>query len=211
MAERMQPGQPTSHGNRRLAFFRGFLRQPGAVGSVVPSSIFLARRVADALCGAHCVVELGPGTGPVTQVLLRTLAAPGRLLAIELDAGFAALLSEQAAADPRLIVHCGSATDLTRALARHGLQHVDGVVSGIPFSTIGDDTGRDVLRQVWAALRPGGRFIAYQFRGDVARLARELMGPPRIGFELRNVPPIRIYTWQKTAAGEGGSLPKETA
>ncbi len=211
MAERAQPGQRTGHRNRPLAFFRSFLRQPGAVGSVVPSSVFLARRLAEALRGAQCVVELGPGTGPVTQALLQTLAAHGRLLAIELDPGFAALLTEQAAADSRLIVHRGSAADLRQALAQHGMQHVDGVVSGIPFSTIGDEVGRHVLRQVWAALRPGGRFIAYQFRGDVARLAHEVMGRACTGFELRNVPPIRIYTWQKAAAGEGGSSPKETA
>ena len=146
-----------------------------------------------------------------TSALLQTLAAHGRLLAIELDPGFAALLTEQAAADSRLIVHRGSAADLRQALAQHGMQHVDGVVSGIPFSTIGDEVGRHVLRQVWAALRPGGRFIAYQFRGDVARLAHEVMGRACTGFELRNVPPIRIYTWQKAAAGEGGSSPKETA
>jgi phospholipid N-methyltransferase len=170
--------------------------------------MFLARRLASALQHAQAVVELGPGTGPVTHALLGALPAHARLLAIELDPAFAAMLEGDA--DPRLLVHRGSATQLAQALAAHGMQRVDGVVSGIPFSTIGDDAGRSVLQQVWAALRPGGSFLAYQFRSDVARLARDVMGRPRIELELRNVPPIRIYTWRKPATAGAAASSKET-
>jgi phosphatidylethanolamine/phosphatidyl-N-methylethanolamine N-methyltransferase len=82
---------------------------------------------------------------------------------------------------------------------QHGLHPVDAVVSGIPFSTMDEAAGRNVLQQVWSSLRPGGVFVSYQIRGDVARLARDLMGRPHTGIELRNVPPIRIYSWRKPA------------
>jgi phospholipid N-methyltransferase len=200
VTQRAGTGHAASQVNRPVEFFRGFLRQPAMVGAVVPSSTFLARRLADALRHAQTVVELGPGTGPVTHALLQVLPVQARLLAIELDPAFAAML--QAEADPRLLVHRGSATGLSQALAAHAIGQVDGVVSGIPFSTIGDAAGRSVLQQIWSALRPGGSFLAYQFRSDVARLAREVMGRPRMQFELRNVPPIRIYTWRKPATSE---------
>jgi phospholipid N-methyltransferase len=196
--ERAEAGQPGSSISRPIAFFKGFLRHPTVVGSIVPSSGFLARRVADAVQGAATVVELGSGTGAVTHALLRALSPRGRLLAVELDEEFAAML--EAECDERLIVHRGDAAQLGHALSQHGLHPVDAVVSGIPFSTIDEAIGRNVLQQVWASLQPGGAFIAYQIRGDVVRLARDLMGKPQTRIELRNVPPIRIYAWRKPSA-----------
>jgi phospholipid N-methyltransferase len=195
VTERAETGRPAAAISRPIAFFKGFLRHPGVVGSIVPSSTFLARRLAATLCGAREVVELGPGTGAVTHALLEVLAPRARLLAIELDDEFAAML--EAEHDERLIVHRGNATQLAAVLARHGLHRVDAIVSGIPFSTMHAEAGRHLLQQVWSSLRPSGTFIAYQLRGDVARLAREVMGAPHVGFELRNVPPLRIYSWRK--------------
>jgi phosphatidylethanolamine/phosphatidyl-N-methylethanolamine N-methyltransferase len=196
--ERAETGQPGSGISRPIAFFKGFLRHPSVVGSVVPSSGFLARRIAQPVRGAATVVELGPGTGAVTHALLQSMSPRGRLLAVELDEEFAAML--EADRNERLIVHRGDAAQLAHALLQHGLHPVDAVVSGIPFSTMDEAAGRNVLQQVWSSLRPGGVFVSYQIRGDVARLARDLMGRPRTGIELRNVPPIRIYSWCKPAA-----------
>ena len=47
---------------------------------------------------------------------------------------------------------------------------------------------------------PGGRFVAYQVRDRVAILGREVFGPPAVQLELRNVPPMRVYRWDKPAA-----------
>jgi phospholipid N-methyltransferase len=201
--QRAETGHAQSAVSRPMAFFRGFLRHPRYVGSVVPSSVFLARRLAGAVRGARTVVELGPGTGAVTQAMLRVLPARSRLLAIELDEDFATMLEN--VADERLIVHRGNATQLSQAVARHALHNVDAVVSGIPFSTIGTQRGLQVLEQAWASLQPGGVFIAYQIRGDVARLAGGVMGAPRTAIELRNVPPLRIYSWRKPLSGGDAS------
>jgi phosphatidylethanolamine/phosphatidyl-N-methylethanolamine N-methyltransferase len=197
--ERAETGRPATAISRPIAFFKGFLRHPWVVGSIVPSSTFLARRLAATLRDARTVVELGPGTGAVTHALLEALSARARLLAIELDDEFAAML--EAESDERLIVHRGNATQLGPALARHGLHPVDAIVSGIPFSTMTAEAGGQVLQQAWSSLRPGGAFIAYQIRGDVARLARGVMGLPHTGLELRNVPPLRIFSWRKPADG----------
>lgn len=180
-----------------LAFFLGFLRQPELVGSVVPSSRFLERRVIDVagVAGAGTVVELGPGTGGTTRAILEALPEHGRLLTIEIEPRFVELLSRDP--DPRLAVHHGSAEQIRGALARHGLPDPDVVISGIPFSTMPRELGRSIIRAVWSSLAPGGRFVAYQFRGHVARLERELLGRPDTEVELLNVPPMRVYRWRK--------------
>ena len=181
-------------------FFRRFLRHPTTIASVVPSSRFLTRRLADVAGMAHprTVVELGPGTGCTTRALLRVLPRDARLLAIDLDDHFVENLRNDK--DERLIVHHGSAERLQDILHMHGLPAPDLVMSGIPFSTMPSECARRIAHQIWTGLAPGGRFLAYQMRGHVARFAGEWMGPPQVCLEVRNVPPMRIYCWNKPLA-----------
>ena len=181
----------------RLTFFSEFLRHPEQIGSVVPSSRFLERRVVEMadVARARLAVELGPGTGGTTRAILRALAADARLLAIEINPRFASLL--RSVPDSRLIVHAGSAVDIGEALAVHGLARPDVVLSGIPFSTMPAHTGRRVLRAACLALAPGGRFVAYQLRDSVQVLGADIFGRPEVSIELRNVPPMRVYCWRK--------------
>lgn len=185
-----------------LAFFRGFLRSPDLVGSIIPSSRFLERRIIDSadISRARQVVELGPGTGGTTRAILDALSEKSKLLAIEINPDFVELLN--AHPDPRLVVHNGSAGDMDQALARYGLSRPDVVVSGIPFSTMPATLGRNIIRSVWSSLAPGGQFVAYQFRGRVAQLGTELFGSPEVEVELFNVPPMRVYCWRKPVLQE---------
>jgi len=183
--------------DRRLTFLQGFLKYPHLVGSVVPSSRFLERRLIDS-CGigkARLVVELGPGTGGTTRAILRAMPRDSHLLAIEINPQFASLLRSES--DPRLSVHHGSAEDICEALTANDLGAPDVVVSGIPFSTISPPLGRSIISEVWESLAPGGRFVAYQFRDRVAILGRELLGDPGVEVEFLNVPPMRFYRWDK--------------
>ena len=190
----------------RFAFFRGFLKRPKQVGSIIPSSRFLERRVTRATRAhrAKLVVELGPGTGGTTRALLRAMQPEARLLAIEINPHFVEVL--QRWPDKRLIVEQGSALDIGSILASHGLSAPDVIVSGIPFSTMTMPIGRDILRSVYDVLEPGGAFVAYQVRDRVHTLGREVFGRARVQTELLNVPPMRIYRWEKYAATTTHSL-----
>jgi len=184
----------------RIQFLRGFLKRPKEVGSIIPSSRFLERRVVRAAgaAGVRCAVELGPGTGGTTRALLRALPPAATLLAIEINPRFARLLRQ--IPDPRLVVHEGSAAEIEEALRAHGLPAPDLVVSGIPFSTMPRRLGTAILRSAHESLAPGGRFVAYQVRDRVETLGREVFGPAAVQRELLNVPPMRVYRWDKPAA-----------
>ena len=183
--------------DKRLAFLQGFLKNPHLVGSVIPSSRFLERRLTEGagIDKANLVVELGPGTGGTTRAIMRALPTHSKLLAIEIDPKFASLLESEA--DPRLIVYRGCAENLTEALSSNNLPQPDVIVSGIPFSTMPLALGKRIISAVWSCLAPGGRFIAYQFRDKVAILGRELLGDPQVEMEFLNVPPMRFYRWEK--------------
>jgi phospholipid N-methyltransferase len=191
-----KPERRRSSGPRQV-FFQGFLRHPGQVASIVPSSRFLERRVvtrcqADS---ATLLIELGPGVGSTTRALLAALPADGLLLCIEINPDFIPVL--RAIEDPRLIVHCGSAERLAETLTDYGLGLADAVVSGIPFSAMPRDLSRRIVNSIHSALAPGGRFVAYQMRDRIQTVARPLFGRPQVDVELRNIPPLRVYTWHK--------------
>ena len=179
-----------------IAFLRGFLERPKEVGSIIPSSRWMERRITRTaeIANADLVVELGPGTGGTTKALLKAMGPDARLLAIEINPGFCELLSETID-DPRLIVHQGSAAEIQEALVKHDLDAPDVILSGIPFSTMPRALGLSILHSVRRSLKPGGRFVAYQFRDVVHTLGKRVFGPASIQLELLNVPPMRVYRW----------------
>lgn len=189
---------------RSMDFFRGFLRSPEQVGSIIPSSRFLERRIINlaALEDAKTVVELGPGTGGTTCAILDAMRPDARLLTVELDAKFSSIL--ESFGDPRLLAHTGSASDLPDILKQYGLPAPEVIISGIPFSTMPSAIGTAVLEAVRDSLAGEGRFIAYQFRGHVGRLGRPILGKPEVEVELLNVPPMRFYSWRLPSGSGNG-------
>ncbi|MBA3774204.1 MAG: methyltransferase type 12 [Ramlibacter sp.] len=205
-----QAGQPVRQGLLRegnvgvgqlrdsFEFIRGFIRNPAQVGSVIPSSHQLEQRLvrrAD-LAEARCVVELGPGTGGTTAALLKAMRPSARLLAIELDGDFHRHLAASPR-DARLLLELGSAENLAQYLAAHRLGAPDAIVSGIPFSTMPPEVSDRIAAAVAQALRPGGRFVAYQVRAHVAGFMTPYLGLPHKEWEPINIPPVRVFTWVK--------------
>ena len=184
-----QPAHP-------MAFLKGFLERPKEVGSIIPSSRWMERRITRTaeIPTANVIVELGPGTGGTTKALLQAMGPDAKLLAIEINPGFCELLTETID-DPRLIVHHGSAADIPEALVKHELAAPDVVLSGIPFSTMPKELGLSILRSVKESLSPTGRFVAYQFRDVVHTLGKQVFGSASVQLELLNVPPMRVYRW----------------
>ncbi|MGZ5180353.1 MAG: class I SAM-dependent methyltransferase [Ramlibacter sp.] len=182
-------------------FLRGFLRNPAQVGSVVPSSRRLERRLVRSagIAQARTVVELGPGTGGTTAAFLRAMQPGARLLAIELDPAFHRHLRESVH-DPRLVLELGSAERIAEILAARRLPAPDAIVSGIPFSTMPPAVSDRIAAAIAGVLRPGGRFVAYQVRAHVAGFATPYLGPARKQWEWINVPPVRVFTWTKATA-----------
>lgn len=187
--------------NDNWTFFQAFLRSPQVVASVIPSSSFVERRVVRAADAAQAgvVVELGGGTGGITRALLQAIGESSRLLVIERTARFVDTL--QRIDDNRLEVVHGCASSIAAVLERRGYPAADTVISGIPFSTMPKALAKEIVTAVHEALAPGGRFVAYQFMDHVAGYARPVMGEPKIEHEICNVPPLRVFTWQKRSNG----------
>lgn len=184
----------------RSLFFQEFIKHPLEIGSIIPSSRFLERRIVQTagVRSAQTIVELGPGTGGTTRAILRAMPPQAKLLTIEINPNFHALVS--AVADDRLIAHLGSACGLKETLQRYGLSAPDAVISGIPFSTMRNGLGSQIMEAITSALAPGGCFVAYQVSKEVASVCQPFLGPGRMEVELLNIPPVRVYRWEKNGS-----------
>lgn len=189
-------------------FFQAFLKAPRVVASVTPSSGFLERRVmrAASIPGAKVVIELGPGTGGLTESMLGTMAPDALLLAVERTAEFVDNL--QRIDDRRFEVVHACASTIVEELEARGLEGADAIVSGIPFSTMPADVAMRVAAAIEKALVPGGRFVAYQFTDRVVRYLEPHLGKPTVALEPLNVPPMRVFGWRKreSAAPDADAL-----
>lgn len=181
-----------------LLFFKRMLANPLRVGYVVPSSPALTRKTARCIdfSKPRTVVELGPGEGCHTRQIVRRMNADSRLLLVELDPHFADHLREQFAGDTRITVVQGDALHLPEITAAHGCEEPDYIVSGIPFTIMGEELRERLLASIARALGPESVFITYQFSLQLAEHAY---------FRLRhrehcllNVPPLHVMQLGKT-------------
>jgi len=181
----------------RLALLQEFLKYPLQIGSVISSSRFLESRVVESagITSAETIVELGPGTGGTTRAILKAMSKHSKLLSIEINPHLHSLVNR--IKDDRLIAHLGNANGLMETLAIYGLNNPEVLVSGIPFSTMSQGSGTRILETIASVLAPGGRFVAYQVSKRVACLCRPILGPGKMEVELFNIPPLRVYRWEK--------------
>jgi len=177
-----------------LLFARNFFKHPRMLGSIIPSSRFLIHDLMRQVDWkrAKVLVEYGPGVGNITTEVLRRMRPDARMVVFETNDDFVEFL-RAAIPDPRLTVVHGSAADVGRVLAALGLGQAAYVISGIPFSTMPPGVGEAIVRSTREALRPGGRFLVYQFSREVLRFLRREFQEIREAFEPLNILPARLY------------------
>ncbi len=175
-------------------FFKGFVKHPVMVGSIIPSS----DRTVDKMLApvdwenTKLFVEYGPGIGTFCQPVLSHMRPDATLLVIDLNEDFIIYL-RKTIRDSRFIAVHGSASDVNEIINQFGFKHADYILSGLPFSTLPNNLGPIIAEETAKAIRPGGAFLVYQFRAR----ARDFMTPHfrkiDSGFELWNILPCHLF------------------
>lgn len=175
-----------------IVFCQQFLKNPSCVGSVIPSSRFLARKVAGSVAWEECdvVVELGAGTGSFTKYLIMHKPQKTKVILFEKNPAFRAQLKEKF----RTVPLYDDAVRLTETLAAEGIEKVDCVVSGLPFAMFSAQQRREILEQIQCILPKGGQFITFQYSPQMYRELCTSFTKVRVGFTFLNIPPAIIYT-----------------
>ncbi|MBN9595954.1 MAG: methyltransferase [Afipia sp.] len=179
-----------------VRFLRSWIEKPLHMGAVMPSSKVLARTVARYV-DPHSdgpVIELGPGTGAITDALIAHGVAEKRLVLVEYDPGFCALLRERY---PQATVIQGDAYNLDQTLA-DWKEPAAAMVSGLPLVTKPMLVRVKLMRDAFQKMEAGAPFI--QFTYSVAPpIPKSLPGVHTQASERiwMNLPPARVWVYRK--------------
>jgi phosphatidylethanolamine/phosphatidyl-N-methylethanolamine N-methyltransferase len=182
------------------SFISAWLRSPLSMGAIVPSSGKLARAMASQLDARHAgiVIELGAGTGPVTDALVEAGIAAKRLWVIEREAALCAILTAQF---PSLTIWCEDATHLRRLWQEQGEPRIAAIVSSLPMMSLPKRVKESIQSQMAELLDDGGVIIQFTYGAksplDRVRLRQHNITGKRVKTILTNVPPAHVWVYKK--------------
>jgi phosphatidylethanolamine/phosphatidyl-N-methylethanolamine N-methyltransferase len=181
-----------------VRFIRSWIERPLSIGAVTPSGKPLARTMARYVDPASNgpVVELGPGTGPVTEALVEAGVSPSRLVLVEFNPSFCRILRSRY---PDATLVQGDAYSMRRLLETLLLQPAAAVVSGLPLVTKPITERLRLIRDAFDLMVPGAPFV--QFTYSVAAPLPKRIGGFSVEASERiwmNIPPARVWVYRKT-------------
>ena len=171
------------------------LKYPGSTGAVIPSSKRLADAMARAATGAVRVIELGAGTGPVTQALL-TQYPFARLTVVELQPSLAKHLR---ARFPGVEVIQACAHEVLNA---YPFQGDTALVSSLPFRSLPEDIRNVTIDSIVRFMRrhPGSRLVQFTYHPQAPFPAPDDFRWSRQAFVWRNIPPAGVWVLRPDVA-----------
>jgi phosphatidylethanolamine/phosphatidyl-N-methylethanolamine N-methyltransferase len=179
-----------------VRFLRSWIEKPLHMGAVMPSSKLLARTMAQYVDveSKGPVVELGPGTGAITNALIEHGIDQKRLVLVEYDPGFCALLRDRY---PHAKVVQGDAYTLRDSLWGVLSVRASAIVSGLPLVTKPVRTRLRLISDAMALLAPGAPFVQFTY-AMVTPIPKALNGIKAEASELiwMNVPPARVWVYR---------------
>jgi phosphatidylethanolamine/phosphatidyl-N-methylethanolamine N-methyltransferase len=180
-----------------VRFLRSWIEKPLHVGAVMPSGRLLARTMAQYVDveSSGPVVELGPGTGAITSALIEHGVDQKRLVLVEYNPGFCALLRDRY---PQAKVVQGDAYTLRDTLWNVMSVRADAVVSGLPLVTKPMLTRVRLVRDAFAVLAPGAPFVQFTY-SVVPPIPKSLPGVSTEASERiwMNLPPARVWVYRR--------------
>jgi len=189
----------------RTSFLTEFLQNPASIGSVTPSSNTYSRAVVEWFDwpNVKAIAECGPGNGVMTAHILRSIRPGTKFFCVEITSSFIEALQKRF---PSVPVHQDSAANLRTICDREGVESLDAVICGIPWSAIPSDEQAPILDAIVDCLRPGGQFATLAYPTGLvlpsARRFKKMLHERfsevgRSGITWLNVPPGFSYRCRK--------------
>lgn len=190
--------------NENIEFLQAFLKNPGKVGSIKPSSPELAQKMIEGIepRNDNAVLELGVGTGAITKFLQEIVPDDRSYLGIELDPDLVELLRRNF---PDMAMVRGNAVNTCSIHQRSGIGKIGYIICCLPFVSLPNEVGEKILLEVDKFMQQGNcTFRTFQYAHGYyfpsAIKLREFMRD-RYGKSkksqliVKNVPPAYTLTW----------------
>jgi phosphatidylethanolamine/phosphatidyl-N-methylethanolamine N-methyltransferase len=179
-----------------VRFLSTWLQSPLKMGAVSPSGPALAKAMAAEIDPSvpGLVVEIGPGTGPVTEAILARGIIPQRLVLIEFNREFCTLLRKRF---PGVTVIEGDGYALADALGDLTDKPLAAVISSLPLMTRPMPVRLRALVSALRLLRQGAPFVQFTYAMTAPIPPRPnrytITASPRIWM---NLPPARVWVYR---------------
>lgn len=186
-------------------FLKQAFSSPKTVGAIIPSSKYLAEKFVKTanLSSSKVVVEIGCGTGVVTEKLVDSLNSETSFFAVELNSTLADLIKKKF---PKINVFNRCAQELPEILSSEGAGKADTIISSLPWASFDLDLQYQILDAIIDSLSDNGEFLTFTYTG-----ANKLPGGKRFLVMLNqkfskvektkivwaNFPPAFIYHCKK--------------
>lgn len=187
-----------STGHRHLGLFTAqLLRRPWRIVALAPSSRALGDQMAAEIDLTGAVVELGAGTGKITESILAAGVPQDRLVLMEMNDAFCKLLRERF---PKATVLNWNA----QRIADVPMADIHTVISGLPLLSMPVAVQANIVGGAFEILRPGGAYVQFTY-GPNPPIAAQIREKLRLTWEKRatiwhNLPPARSYVFRQNTA-----------
>ena len=182
-------------------FITEFLKSPGSVGAIKPSSKYLAAEMVKQarISQADTIIELGAGTGAFTGLIYQTKKPEASFVALEINENLSQILTEKL---PEVDVVTDSVENLRQIMADKGIDKLDSIVCGLPWAAFGPELQDKLFTSIVNAMTPGGRFCTFAYlQGLLLPAGQRFRKTLRQNFTevtqsrtvWRNTPPAFIY------------------
>lgn len=169
-----------------VEFLRQYRQRFETTGAIAPSSRFLARALTRPLeqhPGPARILEVGPGTGAVTQRIVRMLKPHDRLDLVELNESFVNVLQRRFADDPQYRRVADRATVHQCPIQEFPCdQPYDYIVSGLPLNNFPPALVREIFQVFFRLLAPQGvlSYFEYMYMRPLRRMVSNSSGRQRL-------------------------------
>lgn len=165
------------------------------MGAVAPSSKYLANKMLSGVdfAKAKVIVEYGPGTGVFTEEILKRKRSETKLLVIERNQAFSDVLVKKYAHHQGVYLINDSVEHVETILRSHKIEHVDYVVSGLPFAALPTHVSEKILTSTARLLGTHGAFITFQYTMLKKNYMHGFFKHISITKEYRNLPPAYVF------------------
>lgn len=166
------------------------------IASITPSSTFAAKKLCSKIdfTKDNTIIECGPGNGIFSFHILRQMSLDSKLLLVETNMGFANSLKQEMN-DSRVDIFHENAINMQLVISDCGIQNVDYVILGIPFSFTNYKQNSLIIKNSKNVLKKGGKLLVYQFSPRIWKYLRQHFDRSQINiyFEMFNMPPLFIF------------------
>jgi len=178
-----------------MHFIQEYMRHPRAVGAIMPSSKSLAKKMMKPIPFKEitCIIEYGPGTGVFTEEVVQNKRKDTIFLAIEANETFYNILKKKYGHIENVYIIHGSAENISDYSKQYGIEKVDYIVSGLPFTSLPGTISTQILHETECLLGPEGKFITFQYSKVKRSFFESFFTTIQYEKVYRNVPPAYVF------------------